>query len=154
MDTVSAPAAAPAPSAPAVIKTGMDAHGMKFVPREVIQDYRDRLYHGKPEFNYKGIPYRQPKRVEKANVGDRLAVCGRQPVPDYLLKELAEEYFRLEGRLPTACTYPGVGCRRYRGLTIPGAGPVLLELLPMQGDFEPFVHQLDGSDRLNLDEAI
>ncbi len=140
MDTVNAPAVQATAKAPAVMRTGMDAHNLKFVPREVIQDYRDRLYHGKPELNYKGIPYRQPKRIERANAGDRLAVMGRQPVQDWILKELAEEFFRLEGRLPAACTYPGVGNRRWRGVSLKDAGQVLLELIPLDGDFEPFVH--------------
>ncbi len=58
----------------------MDSHGMKFVPREVITDYRDRLYHGKPELNYKGIPYRQPKSVEKAKLM-KGASCGDATEP-------------------------------------------------------------------------
>lgn len=141
MDTVSAPSTpAQKPSgAPAVIKTGMDAHGMKFVPREVISDYKDRLYHGKPELNYKGIPYRQPKRIERANAGDRLAVCGRQPVQDWELRHLVDQYYLEFGEKPNTCIYPGTGARRYRGLNFEHAGQLLIELIPDSGDFTAYV---------------
>ncbi len=134
-DTGSTPVAAPA-----VMRTGMDSHGMKFVPREVITDYRDRLYHGKPELNHKGIPYRQPKRIERANVADRMAVFPRQPISDSLIKDLAEDHFCRTGRIPTAITYAGAGAKYARGLSVPGVGLVFVDLVIGEpGDYDPYV---------------
>lgn len=138
-DTVNT-APAPTPAAPAVMRTGMDSHGMKFVPREVITDYRDRLYHGKTEYNHKGIPYRTPRRVEKANAGDRLAVFPRQPLSDSTIRDMAEEHFRQTGRKPTAITYAGAGVKYARGLSVSGVGLVFVDLVSgPEGDYEPFV---------------
>jgi hypothetical protein len=122
-----------------IAKDPLGKHEAKFIPREVVQDYKDRLYHGKPEFNHKGIPYRpvNPSKIHRLHT---VAIMPAQPVTDWLLRELAEDFFRQHGRLPAACTFPGVGNRRWRGLTVPGAGQVLLELIPCEGEFNPFVH--------------
>lgn len=134
-DTASMPA-----SAPATLRSGMDGHGLKFVPRSVIQDYRDRLYHGKPELNYKGIPYRQPKRVERANPGDRVCVTGRQPVSDSLIVDLVEDHFERTGRKATAITYPSVGGKYARGLTVPRVGLVFVDLVgDPASEYAPYV---------------
>lgn len=125
------------------MKTGMDSHGLHFVPRATLQDYKDRLYHGKPELNYKGIPYRQPKRIERMHAGDRLAVMGRQPVQDYELKGLAQEFFDRTGLIPTHCYYSGSDTRRWRGVNLEGAGQVLLELAPFDGDIVTYVTRVD-----------
>jgi hypothetical protein len=134
-DTVSAPA-----SAPATLRSGMDGHGLKFVPRSTIQDYKDRLYHGKPELNYKGIAYRQPKRIERANPGDRICVTGRPPVGDSLIKDLVADHFERTGRKATAITYPGVGGKYARGLTVPQVGLVFVDLIAdSASQYDPYV---------------
>jgi hypothetical protein len=130
-DTGSAtPAAAPAPvRAPAVIRGPMDKHESHFTPRKQIQDYKDRLYHGKPEYNYQGIAYRppNPNKIERLHT---VALMPKQPVSDGEISELVWHFVQAHGIKPTICTYPGVGNRRWRGLTVPDVGQVLLELVP------------------------
>jgi hypothetical protein len=100
------------------------------VPRKVIENHRDVLYHGKPQLNHKGIPYRQPKRIERMHAADRLAVHGKQPVPDWMLVGLAQAFYERHGRAPSTCRYPGPHRGRfYRGLTVPGVGCVGFDLV-------------------------
>ena len=138
-DIVSPAAAAAAPvSAPAIIRGPMDKHESHFTPRHLITDYRDRLYHGKPEYNHKGIQYRppDPNKIQRLHT---VALMPKQPVGDSLLRELAEEYLLRTEKKPTRCVFPGVGNRRWRGISLPGAGPVLIELVPREGDFQAFM---------------
>lgn len=120
-----------APAAPAIMRTGLDTHAARFLPRKAMENHRDVLYHGKPQLNYKGIPYRQPKRIERLHAGDRLAVHGKQPVPDWMLVALAQDYHARTGNFPPkTCRYPaphkGTFCR---GLTVPGVGLIMFDLV-------------------------
>ena len=123
--------ATPKPAAaPAVMKSPMSAHEMRFVPRATVQDYRDRLYHGKPELNYKGIPYRKPKRVERMHAADRLAVMPSRPISDTDLEEAARWFHGLNGRLPRTCFYPGNGLKFGRIFNLEGLGMLSVDIIP------------------------
>lgn len=127
-----------APASPAIIRGPMDKHEMKFVPRQQVTDYRDHLYHDKPQYNHKGIPYRPVNKAKIQRV-HTLGLMPVQPVSDREIKDLTREYFERTGKRARYCVYPGFGPKRYRGITVPGMGQMLFDLRPRPGNFAPYV---------------